>query len=316
MAVYCKNCGGEAKELSANQYECLCCGERFSTAPARTEAPAPAPAPAPAVSEPVKSGRRVWSGDEIYEHAIGAVVEVYAMHPGSNWMSSASGFVISEKGFILTNAHAVLDDKGKLYEQVTVKTSVGNFAAKIVAYGRPADGRHDNVDLCLLFAEGLRVEPNVLGDSGALKNGQKVYLIGNSLGAGTCITSGIISDKARAQSGLSYPYIMTDAAANHGNSGGPLFNEYGEVIGVLVAGIENAKGMNFAIPSDVAKQFIEYVFSSTEMKYANLGDLNEYAVKRVQTYSVAGTLTAIATGISLVAEVINFLAKYVFNKNN
>ena len=302
MAVYCKNCGGEAREIGANQYECLCCGERFSNAPVRTEAPAPK------ASEPVKSaGRRVWSGDEIYEHAIGAVVEVYAMHPGSNWMSSASGFVVSEKGFILTNAHAVLDENGRLFEIVTVKTSKGQFSARVVAYGRPADGRHDNVDLCLLFAEGLRVSPNALGDSDALKNGQKVYLIGNSLGAGTCITSGIVSDKARAQSGLSYPYIMTDAAANHGNSGGPLFNEYGEVVGVLVAGIENAKGMNFAIPSNVAKQFLEYVISNSEMKYANLGELNEFAVKKVKTYCVTGTITAITAGVTLVLEVIKLI---------
>ena len=301
MAVYCKNCGGEAKEISASQYECLCCGERFSTAPARTEAPAPA------VSEPaIKAGKRVWSGDEIYEHAIGAVVEVYAMHPGASWMSSASGFVVSEKGFILTNAHAVLDDKGRLFEQVTVKTSKGKFSARVVAYGRPADGRHDSVDLCLLFAEGLRVTPNILGDSDALKNGQKVYLIGNSLGAGTCITSGIVSDKARAQSGLSYPYIMTDAAANHGNSGGPLFNEYGEVVGVLVAGIENAKGMNFAIPSNVAKEFLEYVISNSEMKYSNLGELNEYAVKKVKNYCV-GAISAITAGVTLVLEVIKLI---------
>lgn len=314
MTVYCKICGGAAKEIGANKYECLCCGETFSTAPVAAPAPVRTEAPADSGS-PKKGGRRVWSGDEIYEHAIGAVVEVYAIHPGSEWMSSASGFVISEKGFILTNAHAVLDDRGRLFSQIVVKTSKGNYNAKIVAYGRPADGVHDSIDLCLLFAEGLKVTPNVLGDSNALKNGQKVYLIGNSLGAGTCITSGIVSDKARAQSGLSYPYIMTDAAANHGNSGGPLFNEYGEVVGVLVAGIENAKGMNFAIPSEVAKQFIEHVVANSDMKYSNLGDMREYSTKRVKTYSVVGALTAIGTGITLVAEVIKFISTYILKKN-
>lgn len=88
-----------------------------------------------------------------------------------------------------------------------------------------------------------------------VRNGQKLYVIGNALGMGTCITSGIISDKRRMVNGK--PRLMTDCAANHGNSGGPVFDEDGRVIGAIVAGIDSAKGMNFAIPADVIEDFLE-----------------------------------------------------------
>ena len=183
----------------------------------------------------------VMSGEELYDSAIGGVVEIYA-YDEEGAGASSSGFVISENGFVLTNAHAVLNEEGEVYNNIVIKNKTDEYRGFAIAVGKPADGVNDSIDLCLLYVHGLKAKPSPLGDVSKIRNGQKVYLIGNSLGSGTCITSGIISDKERAIEGLSYPYIMTDAAANPGNSGGPLYNAYGEIIGVLVAGIDGAKG--------------------------------------------------------------------------
>lgn len=80
-------------------------------------------------------------------------------------------------------------------------------------------------------------------------------MIGNSLGGGTCITSGIVSDRRRTLEGKAR--LMTDCAVNRGNSGGPVFNEAGEVVGTIVAVTTAAEGMNYAIPADVVLAYIK-----------------------------------------------------------
>lgn len=328
----CEACGANAEEIRPNHYRCKYCTHEFD-GPAATDnygyAGAPtanAPqAPAGGISYinggiPIngvnatqakdKAGEntRVLSGEEIYDCAINGVVEIYAANqPKGGEVSSASGFVVSSQGFIITNAHAVLDSYGQVYKYIQINARGKMYKAMVVATGKPADGKHDSVDLCLLYVEGLRVKPNAIGEVNKLKNGQKVYLIGNSLGAGICITSGIISDKERGMPGLSYPYIMTDAAANPGNSGGPLYNERGEVIGVLVAGIDHAKGMNYAIPANVLEAFLAHVINSSKFKNVDLGELNKYA-KNYTSYgmTVAAVSTAF-TGIKLLMDVIEFI---------
>ena len=259
-----------------------------------------------AESKAASSGREALSGEELFEQAIPSVVEIFVESVSSS--AAASGFVISSKGLVLTNAHAVLDEYGKLFEKIFVRSGDKYYNAYPLAIGEPrANQDYDTVDLCLLFVEGLGNLPAVqFADVNLLKNGQKVYLIGNSLGEGTCITSGIISDKDRCVSGLSYPYIMTDAAANPGNSGGPLFSEYGEVIGVLVAGITGAKGMNYAIPANVVEKFLTFVINNTEIKSLDLGELNKY--KNTSAASAYGlTAEKILDGVKLIADIISYV---------
>ena len=252
------------------------------------------------------SGKEALSGEDLFEQAIPSVVEIFVQSVSSS--AAASGFVISSKGLVLTNAHAVLDEYGKLFEKIFVRSGDKYYNAYPLAIGEPrANQNYDTVDLCLLFVEGFENLPAVsFADVNLLKNGQKVYLIGNSLGEGTCITSGIISDKDRCVGGLSYPYIMTDAAANPGNSGGPLFSEYGEVIGVLVAGITSAKGMNYAIPSNVAEKFLSHVINNTDIKSLDLGELNKYKnLSGASTYGI--TAEKILDGVKLIADIISYV---------
>jgi len=309
MRKFCTTCGGELKELDMGKYKCLYCGEVFNA----VELGYSGQGATDSCGSYSNDGNK-WSGEQIYEHAINTVVEIYSTSKDCNTTSLASGFIISENGFIMTNAHAVMDADDNIYEDIFVKTSKGRYRAVVVAIGKPTDGIHDYVDLCLLFAKGLTVEPNVLGNSNTIKNGQKVYLIGNSLGQGTCITSGIVSDSSRRMPGLSYPYIMTDAAANSGNSGGPLYNEYGEVVGVLVSGVCSAQGMNYVIPSSVVKAFLEYVFSSPKIADISLGVLDTYSVKnKRQNYSTALT---ICSGIRIFIDVLEYIISLLKKNKN
>ena len=248
------------------------------------------------------------SGEELYDSAIGGVVEIYAYDVEGEGASS-SGFAISEKGFVLTNAHAVLNEEGEVYNNIVVKNKDGEFRAFAIAVGKPADGINDSIDLCLLYVHGLNAKPSPLGDVSKIRNGQKVYLIGNSLGSGTCITSGIISDKERAIEGLSYPYIMTDAAANPGNSGGPLYNAYGEIIGVLVAGIDGAKGMNYAIPASIVELFLSFVIQNMPFAGNDELDINQYS-KAKTPLAHSFNLSDALSGLKLFIDIALFIMAF------
>ncbi len=311
--MICQVCGAKADEIKKDHYRCAFCGNEFD-APVQ-EAPK-AEEPKDFIKGNVlgsgdyiggKKPKKVLSGEEIYERAIDSVVEIYAKSTDGNGSMCSSGFVISEKGFVLTNAHAVLDEFGNLSKKIQVKTQKGVFKAIPIAIGRPSDGKTNSIDLCLLYVEGFHTAANTVGNVSSLKNGQKVYLIGNSLGEGTCITSGIISEKQRAMPGLDYPYIMTDAAANPGNSGGPLYNESGEVIGVLVAGIDGAKGMNYAIPANIVDVFMTYIFKQAKVKNVDLGELNKYTQEKPSTYAL--DVLMVASGVKLFIEVFQYIAE-------
>ncbi|MBR5191789.1 MAG: trypsin-like peptidase domain-containing protein [Clostridia bacterium] len=296
----CNNCGSDCKEIERNGeiiYKCACCGATFAKVEAKPAPVAPAPA---APSAPAKPN--VLSGEEIYDKMQGVAVEIYVQNDNS--AARASGFFITSTGLIITNAHAVLDSNGSLFPEIYVKVGDKYYRSLVVACGAPSNGKDDSLDIALIYSPDLKgSDIATLGDSSKLRNGQKVYLIGNSLGAGTCITSGIISDAKRKMPGLSYPYIMTDAAANHGNSGGPLLNEMGDVIGVLVAGVENAKGMNYAIPINIVKEFIAYVKSKTNLKRSVLGEV--YSVLGSNMSTVSGPLRS----VKFAFDVIDYINK-------
>ena len=156
-----------------------------------------------------------------------------------------SGFIVSTDGYILTNAHVVADA-----DEVVVKlTDRREFKAKVLG----ADRRTD-VALIKIDATGLPAAR--LGDPGKLKVGEWVVAIGSPFGLENTVTAGIVSAKGRALPQDSYvPFIQTDAAVNPGNSGGPLFNMRGEVVGInsqIYSRSGGYMGLSFAIPIDIA----------------------------------------------------------------
>src|SRR5580692_8345848 len=155
-----------------------------------------------------------------------------------------SGFIVSADGYVLTNAHVVADAS-----EVTVKlTDRREFVAKVVGVDKRSD-----VALIKIAATGL---PKVrFGDSSRLKPGQWVVAIGSPFGFENSVTAGVVSAVARPLDETYVPFIQTDAAVNPGNSGGPLFNVNGQVIGInsqIYSRTGGYMGMSFAIPIDLA----------------------------------------------------------------
>lgn len=161
-----------------------------------------------------------------------------------------SGFIISEGGQIVTNHHVVAGA-----ESVRVKLADGrNFDAQIL-------GSDPMTDIAVLKVTSDEALPTVaFGSSETLRVGDEVVAVGNPFGLGGTVTSGIISALSRdIRSGPFDDFIQTDAAINRGNSGGPLFNNAGEVIGVNTAIISpggGSVGIGFAVPSDLVQTIV------------------------------------------------------------
>ncbi|MGH6931111.1 MAG: trypsin-like peptidase domain-containing protein, partial [Dongiaceae bacterium] len=156
-----------------------------------------------------------------------------------------SGFIISGDGYILTNAHVVADAA-----EVNVKlTDKREFKAKVI-------GADMSTDVALVKIEGKGLPTVKIGDPEKASVGEWVAAIGSPFGLENTVTAGIISAKSRSLSGESIvPFIQTDVAVNPGNSGGPLFNMAGEVIGInsqIYSRTGGYMGLSFAIPIDFA----------------------------------------------------------------
>lgn len=168
---------------------------------------------------------------------------------GGEMRGAGTGFVISADGQIVTNAHVI---EGADEVKVTFEDGTSYIAE--------VKGSDNTTDIALLDIDAEGLDYVSFGDSDALKVGQNVIAMGNPFGLGNTVTTGIVSALGRdINAGPFDNFIQTDAAINRGNSGGPLFNEAGEVIGVNTAIISptgGSVGIGFSVPSDLASDVI------------------------------------------------------------
>jgi S1-C subfamily serine protease len=254
------------------------------------ESPLPgAPAPAPALVAAQRDA--ALTEDEslnvrVYRQASPAVANVLTKATEYDfWMNpvavegAGSGFVIDTRGYILTNYHVV-------QEAQTIEVVLGDqsrFPAKVIG----ADQRND-VALVKIDPKNKKLVALPLGDSTALQVGQKVLAIGNPFGFQSTLTTGVVSALGRTvQTGENTfidEAIQTDAAINRGNSGGPLINTHGEVIGInsaIYTPSGTTAGIGFAIPINTAKSIAHDLMTDGRVHRAFLG---------VETLQVGGNL--------------------------
>jgi len=164
--------------------------------------------------------------------------------------SAGSGFIIDAEGYVVTNHHVI----GEADEITVILSSGEEYAATVV-------GSDALTDLALLRIEADEPLPFVkFGSSSNARIGEWVLAIGNPFGIGSSVSAGIISGRDREANGPYVDFIQTDTAINQGNSGGPLFNMKGEVVGInsmIITPNGGSVGMGFAIPSDAASRYLK-----------------------------------------------------------
>lgn len=193
---------------------------------------------------------------------------------------TGSGFIISEDGIILTNAHVV---EGAKVVSVVMKNAPA-MEGQVLGVDTITD-----VAVVKVNSSNLPVIP--LGESETLTPGAWTIAIGNPLGLDNTVTAGIISAKGRSSAEVGMPdkrvkFIQTDAAINPGNSGGPLLNAKGEVIGINTAIRADAQGLGFAIPIETATRIAKQLQAKGKADHPYLGiqmiTLNEDVIKNGQ----------------------------------
>ena len=225
-------------------------------------------------SEPAADSSALTPG-QIYRQAYKGVVEITVSTPQQTPMGNqeaqaqGSGFVIDSDGHIVTNDHVVENA-----DSVSVRFWNGDtYSASVV-------GTDPSTDLAVIKVDAPSsiLHPVSLGDSSSVQVGDPVVAIGSPFGLEETVTTGIVSALHRQMQALNKftinDSIQTDAAINHGNSGGPLFNAAGQVIGVnsQIAGQTGANvGIGFSIPSNTVRSIADTLISSGKVEHAYLG---------------------------------------------
>ncbi|MBT5774444.1 MAG: trypsin-like serine protease [Dehalococcoidia bacterium] len=236
-------------------------------------------------------------------------VVVVELDSGSeNGGGEGSGFVLDTDGHILTNFH-VVDGAS----QIVVRLLDGSTAEATVIGSDPSS------DLAVIRApfDPDKLQPVTFGDSDAVRVGSSVFAVGNPFAKNFSVTSGIVSAVGRnTESSFTRRQILnviqTDASLNPGNSGGPLFNDAGEVIGINSsitgpAGFRGSVGLGFAVPSNTALRFLPSMLAGQEVLHPQLGvsgqSLDEISAAQYGLDVVRGYLVRTANGAALAAGV-------------
>jgi S1-C subfamily serine protease len=249
-------------------------------------------APSPAVNRVDQSGAgKPLAGNgfdpaAIYRARAGGVVTIVALfghtENGGGDAAQGSGFVVSKEGYILTNSHVITTagedapgEKPKAASTVFVEFNDGDrVPARVIGWDV-----YDDVGLLKVAPKEHGLGPVPLGDSSTVVVGEPVAAIGSPFGNESSLSVGVVSATERSIESLTSSYelvdaIQTDAPINRGNSGGPMFDARGRVIGInaqIRSESGNAEGVGFAVPINSAKRSMEQLIGSGRVRYAWLG---------------------------------------------
>jgi 2-alkenal reductase len=220
----------------------------------------------------------------IYTMRSAGVVTIYAIFAGGGGEptkeAQGSGFVVSPKGYILTNSH-VITDAGEGVSNVSAADKLfvefqdrDRVTATVVGWDI-----YDDVGLIKVNPSNHRLDSVPLGDSAQVRVGQPVAAIGSPFGNVNSLSVGVVSATERSIDSLTSQYslvdaIQTDAPINHGNSGGPLFDAGGRVIGInaqIRSDSGSAEGVGFAVPIDSARRSMTQLIATGRVSYAYVG---------------------------------------------
>ena len=200
---------------------------------------------------------------ELYEESYKSVVGISAYTDGQSGYNWGTGFVLTADGLIVTNTHVI---NGADSATVTLYDDTVLNATLV--------GADSISDIALLKVKGIGLTPAVIGDSSELTVGDAVAAIGNPLGEQfrMTLTNGVISaiNRGVSYNGRSMTLMQTNAAINEGNSGGPLYNMYGQVIGItnmkMMSSYSSIEGIGFAIPSTTMRDIVNALVKDGEVR--------------------------------------------------
>jgi serine protease Do len=206
--------------------------------------------------------------------------------------SLGSGFIISQDGYLLTNAHVV-----EAADEITVRlTDKREYKARVI-------GTDKRTDVAVLKIEPTGALPTVtIGDPGKLRVGEWVVAIGSPFGFDNTVTAGIVSAKGRSLPQENFvPFLQTDVAINPGNSGGPLFNLKGEVVGVnsmIFSRTGGFMGVSFAIPIDVAIDVARQLQTTGRVSRGRIGVVIQEVTKELaESFGLAKPTGALVNSV-------------------
>jgi 2-alkenal reductase len=227
-----------------------------------------------------------FSPRRIYAGRVAGVVTIYAQYgpdPASAKVAQGSGFVVSKEGYILTNSHVITNagestsvhGADRVYVEFQDRDRA---AARIVGWDV-----FDDVGVVKVDPSAHSLAPVPLGNSAAVAVGEPVAAIGSPFGNEDSLGVGVVSATHRSISSLTSNYalvdaIQTDAPINHGNSGGPLFDARGRVIGInaqIRSATGTARGVGFAVPINSARRSMEQLVATGSVSYAFIGVTTE-----------------------------------------
>ena len=231
---------------------------------------------------------------QVYEKNEQSIVTVHALD--ETGAGQGTGIILTQDGYIITNAHVI---EGAI-QAVVVLSNDEVYEAKLV-------GTSPEEDLAVLKVEAQDLVPAEFGDSFDLKVGDEVSALGNPLGYRMSLTPGIISavDRKLEVDGNTMYLLQTSAAINYGNSGGALFNDRGQVVGVtavkIVSDDGSTEGLGFAIPTERVKYGVDHLIAGEEMTVPMLGITVQQNTQRsgVEVQEIQAWSDALAQGIQV-----------------